>query len=79
MLISDELDAVICDFGVASFINQAAGSSGLTTSRSVKGSQRYMSPELLLGKEVEHTLPSDIWAWACTTYEVRHSHSAYFI
>ncbi|KAG8950766.1 hypothetical protein FRC04_007185 [Tulasnella sp. 424] len=70
VLISDELDAVICDFGVASVIDQAAGPSGLTTSRTVKGSLRYMSPELLLEVDVKHTLPSDIWAWACTTYEI---------
>ncbi|KAG8950767.1 hypothetical protein FRC04_007186 [Tulasnella sp. 424] len=70
VLISDELDAVICDFGVASLIDQEAGPSGLTTSRTVKGSLRYMSPELLLKEGGQHTLPSDIWAWACTTYEI---------
>ncbi|KAG8974624.1 hypothetical protein FRC05_007100 [Tulasnella sp. 425] len=70
VLISDELDAVLCDFGVASFIDQAAGPSGLTTTQAVKGSFRYMSPGLLLETEAKHTLPSDIWAWACTTYEI---------
>ncbi|KAG8974618.1 hypothetical protein FRC05_007094 [Tulasnella sp. 425] len=70
VLISDELDAVICDLGVASFINEAEGPSGLTTTRAVKGSSRYMSPELLLEGEGKQTLASDIWAWACTTYEI---------
>ncbi|KAG8917545.1 hypothetical protein FRC01_002381 [Tulasnella sp. 417] len=44
-------------------------SSGLTTSRSTKGSIRYMSPELFQDNS-KHTLESDVWAWGCTAFEV---------
>lgn len=70
MLISDDLDALLCDFGLASFIHDDGAHSGLTTSQALKGSLRYMSFELLMGTEKKCTLPADIWAWACTTYEV---------
>ncbi|KAG9040641.1 hypothetical protein FS837_000370, partial [Tulasnella sp. UAMH 9824] len=70
VLISDKPDAVLCDFGLASFIEDSGGPSGLTTSRSIKVSPRYMSPELLDEEEAKHTLGSDIWAWACTVFEV---------
>ncbi|KAG8951679.1 hypothetical protein FRC00_007140, partial [Tulasnella sp. 408] len=70
VLISDKPDAVLCDFGLATFVQDAGISSGLTTSRSTKGSSRYMSPELFQSEDAKHTLESDIWAWACTTFEI---------
>ncbi|KAG8916434.1 hypothetical protein FRC01_003155 [Tulasnella sp. 417] len=70
LLVSDSIEAVLCDFGLATFIDESGASSGLTTSKSVKGSTRYMSPELLLETGVKHTLGSDMWAWACTVLEV---------
>ncbi|KIO30433.1 hypothetical protein M407DRAFT_224396, partial [Tulasnella calospora MUT 4182] len=69
VLISDKLDAVLCDFGLATFVENSGDPSGLTTSRSIKGSLRYMSPELFHDDEAKHTLESDIWAWACTIFE----------
>ncbi|KAG8899643.1 hypothetical protein FRC00_001158 [Tulasnella sp. 408] len=69
VLISDQPDAVLCDFGLATFVENSAEPSGLTTSRSIKGSLRYMSPELFEDDEAKHTLESDIWAWACTIFE----------
>lgn len=73
MLISDELDGVLCDFGLASFIQESGVSSGLTTSRTTKETARYMSPEFLLD-EAKDLLKSDVWAWGCTTFEVRNYH-----
>ncbi|KAG8925949.1 hypothetical protein FRC01_009507 [Tulasnella sp. 417] len=70
VLISDKPDAVLCDFGLANFVENSGQPSGLTTSRSIKGSLRYMSPELFEDDEAKHTLESDIWAWACTTSEI---------
>lgn len=29
-----------------------------------------MSPELFETTEAKHTLESDVWAWACTVFEV---------
>ncbi|KAG8958486.1 hypothetical protein FRC00_002696, partial [Tulasnella sp. 408] len=71
VLISDKPDAVLCDFGLALFIEDSGGPSGLTTSRSIKVSPRYMSPELLDEEEAKHTLESDIWAWACTVFRIK--------
>ncbi|KAG8964312.1 hypothetical protein FRC05_003862 [Tulasnella sp. 425] len=70
VLVNESLDAVLCDFGLATFIMESGVSSGLTTSKSVKGSTRYMAPELLLENEARQTLKSDVWAWASTTFEV---------
>ncbi|KAG9026664.1 hypothetical protein FS837_004538 [Tulasnella sp. UAMH 9824] len=70
VLISDKPDAVLCDFGLALFIADSGGPSGLTTSKGIKVSPRYMGPELLDEEEGKHTLESDIWAWACTIFEI---------
>ncbi|KAG9048664.1 hypothetical protein FS837_012292 [Tulasnella sp. UAMH 9824] len=70
VLINNMFDAVLCDFGLAAFVEDPETPSGLTTSRSVKGSTRYMSPELFQDVDAKHTLESDIWAWACTVFEV---------
>ncbi|KAG9048658.1 hypothetical protein FS837_012286 [Tulasnella sp. UAMH 9824] len=70
VLINNGPEAVLCDFGLATFVEESGGPSGLTTSRSTKGSIRYMSPELLQTADAKHTLESDVWAWACTTFEV---------
>ncbi|KAG8955081.1 hypothetical protein FRC04_009538 [Tulasnella sp. 424] len=67
---NDGLQAVLCDFGLASFVEESGISSGLTTSRTIGGSIRYMSPELHLEEEAKHTLESDIWAWGCTAFEI---------
>ncbi|KAG8946164.1 hypothetical protein FRC04_012019 [Tulasnella sp. 424] len=70
VLIDDSTHAVLCDFGLASIADEAYTSSGLTTSQSLKGSTRYMSPELVTGEEPKQTLASDMWAWACTVFQV---------
>ncbi|KAG8962358.1 Ras GTPase [Tulasnella sp. 425] len=69
ILMDDSFHAVLCDFGLASFIQESGISSGLTTSQSIKGSIRYMSPELHLEEDAKHTLASDVWAWGCTAFE----------
>lgn len=69
VLVNEVPGAVLCDFGLAKFVDDSGISSGLTTSRSIKGSLRYMSPEIS-DDEAKHSLESDIWAWACTTFEI---------
>lgn len=68
---NESLDAVLCDFGVSSFMHESGATSGLTTTKSTKGSTRYMGPELVLEEVSKHTLKSDVWAWGCTAFEVR--------
>ncbi|KAG8921485.1 hypothetical protein FRC01_000228 [Tulasnella sp. 417] len=77
VLINDEPGAVLCDFGLATFIEASGASSGLTTSRSTKGSTRYMSPELFQANDAKHTLESDVWAWACTVFEIINDKTPY--
>ncbi|KAG8911430.1 hypothetical protein FRC01_005717, partial [Tulasnella sp. 417] len=70
ILINGSLHAVLGDFGLASLMQDSDTSSGLTTSRTAKGSLRYMSPELHLEDDAKPTLASDVWAWGCTAFEV---------
>ncbi|KIO25406.1 hypothetical protein M407DRAFT_25310 [Tulasnella calospora MUT 4182] len=71
VLINLHMNAVLCDFGLASFVRGSETSPGLVTSTSIKGTARYTSSELLLGTEgCKHGLESDIWAWACTVFQV---------
>ncbi|KIO27169.1 hypothetical protein M407DRAFT_36208, partial [Tulasnella calospora MUT 4182] len=70
VLVNDNIEAGLCDFGLARFITESGACSGLTTSRSPKGSLRYMSPELPQESEAKHSLESDIWAWGCTVFEI---------
>lgn len=64
---------MLCDFGLAEVLESADdGPSGLTTSRSIRGSTRYMAPELILAMDgvPSRTLESDVWAWGCLLFEV---------
>ncbi|KIO25367.1 hypothetical protein M407DRAFT_49969, partial [Tulasnella calospora MUT 4182] len=62
VLITDQVAAVLCDFGLARLMD--GQHSGLTTTKTIKASTRYMSPELL-DEDPVHTLQSDIWAFGC--------------
>ena len=68
MLVNDCGEAMLCDFGLSKLI--AEDPSGLTTTKSIKGSTRYLSPELVLEEDPQHTLESDVWAWGCLLLEV---------
>ncbi|KIO24312.1 hypothetical protein M407DRAFT_102030 [Tulasnella calospora MUT 4182] len=73
VLVTDDTRVVLCDFGLAEVLESADdGPSGLTTSRSIRGSTRYMAPELILAMDgvSRRTLESDVWAWGCLLFEV---------
>ncbi|KAG8946165.1 hypothetical protein FRC04_012020 [Tulasnella sp. 424] len=70
VLIDDYATAMLCDLGLASIVDETQAPSGLTTSQSLKGSTRYMCPELLMELETKHTLAGDVWAWACTVFQI---------
>ncbi|KAG9049025.1 hypothetical protein FS837_011404 [Tulasnella sp. UAMH 9824] len=67
VLVTAELTAVICDFGLSRAVQEEY--TGLTTSRTLKGSLRHLSPEIL-DEDPVHTLASDVWAWGCLALEV---------
>lgn len=79
VLINDEPDVVLCDFGLTTFVEDFYAESGIGTSQSLKGSINYMSPEIFQEVEPEHTLQSDVWAWACTAFEIITDYAPYSI
>lgn len=69
MLISPAQRAILTDFGLSRAVEE--GSTGFTTSEGLKGTLRYLSPELVQDSTIGQSLESDIWAWACLVMEVR--------
>ena len=72
ILISDDGYALLSDFGLAGLVEDLAGAEHTTTS--MAGSLRWQAPELLLMEDEDtvspKTLASDVWAFACTVFEV---------
>ncbi|KAG8929695.1 hypothetical protein FRC01_003917 [Tulasnella sp. 417] len=70
VLINAQRKAVLADFGVSKPME--VGPTGLTTSKVLKGTLRYSSPELLDDDEegASCDLPSDIWALGCLALEI---------
>lgn len=66
MLVSDNDDALLSDFGLARAMVDRP--TGLSTSYGLKGTIRYCSPEIFKGGLREW--PSDIWGWGCLSLEV---------
>lgn len=69
MLVGNEGEALLCDFGLATAMESIP--TGLTTSTGLKATIRYTSPEVLEGNLRD--CPSDIWGWGCLVLEVRLS------
>ncbi|EJD08224.1 kinase-like protein [Fomitiporia mediterranea MF3/22] len=79
ILISPEGRPLICDFGISRVISLSTSFSGYpingqTTTGNVKGSARWMSPEILCSptdqSPAKHTIESDIWAFGMVAYEL---------
>ncbi|KAG8897139.1 hypothetical protein FRC00_004765 [Tulasnella sp. 408] len=71
VLIDLHMNAVLCDFGLASFVGDSPTAPGLVTTTAIKGgTPRYMSPELHLDEDCTHNLEGDVWAWACTVFHI---------
>ncbi|KAG8917458.1 hypothetical protein FRC01_002441, partial [Tulasnella sp. 417] len=68
VLVSATRRAILADFGLSKALEE--GPTGLTTSEGLKGTLRYYSPEVIRETCNGHSLPSDIWAWACLVLEV---------
>lgn len=68
VLITATQRAILADFGLSKALEE--GPTGLTTSEGLKGTLRYYSPEIIKEADACHSLPSDIWAWACLVVEV---------
>lgn len=68
LLVNNQGHILLCDFGLT--IVPDSDPSGLTTTKSLKGTVRYLAPELLETETPARTLSSDVWAWGCVVIEV---------
>ncbi len=64
VLISDEGDIKLCDFGIA----KAASKASHTRAGALKGKLQYMSPEQAWGKDIDHR--SDLFSLGLVLYEM---------
>ena len=62
-------EARLCDFGLSSMIAEQSAELISVTS-SVKGTCRFMAPELFASDDARPTTRSDIWAYGCVVLEV---------
>lgn len=67
VLVSPTGVARIADFGFAQVL--AEHSDSFTQHTSMKGTLRWMAPELLLTDDARHTAASDMWAFGCLCVE----------
>ncbi|KAF8869272.1 kinase-like domain-containing protein [Infundibulicybe gibba] len=70
ILITDEGRAALSDFGLSQVIEELVGPTGYTPSNAEVGPIRWQSPEFLEDENSRPTLPSDIWSFGCTAYEL---------
>ncbi|KAG8913893.1 hypothetical protein FRC00_001328 [Tulasnella sp. 408] len=66
VLVNQDRRAILCDFGLSKALSDTP--SGLSTTRALKGSLRYISPELLSNEK--RSVHSDMWAWGCLAFEI---------
>lgn len=72
VLVADNGKAVLTDFGLSRVLEDLMGPTGNTTTSECPGTMRWLSPELFAFEmDVLLTPASDMWAYACTAYEVR--------
>ena len=68
ILVSEDREAKIADFGFTNFAEMSRSYASVRT-----GSPKWMAPELLdVKRKFQRTKKSDIYAFACTAFEVAH-------
>lgn len=70
VLIDDQGNAKICDFGLVCILLDE-GHTGVTTTTPFTGTERYLAPELLTESDPKPSTGSDVWALGCIGLEVR--------
>ncbi|KZV87857.1 kinase-like protein [Exidia glandulosa HHB12029] len=73
ILISDEGEAQLCDFGMASMRDETM--SATYPSSSVGGTCRWMAPELFDSDQPAHSPASDMYSFGCVMMEVLSGHA----
>jgi len=70
ILIDDQRNPRLCDFGISCMLTQP-GTTGLTTTSPHHGTERYLSYELVVSEDAcSPTTASDVYALACIGLEV---------
>lgn len=70
ILIDENRNARICDFGLAHIFLEE-GHSGMTTTSQHTGTERYLAYEMIiLEDDAKPTTASDVWALGCVGLEV---------
>ncbi|KAG8893177.1 hypothetical protein FRB99_002158, partial [Tulasnella sp. 403] len=67
VLINDDGDAMLCDFGISKLLEDAQ--SGFTTTDNQKGTYRFMAPEQF-GEKPIYTTETDVYAFGCLAIEI---------
>ncbi|KZV80608.1 kinase-like protein [Exidia glandulosa HHB12029] len=75
VLVSDDGVARLCDFGFSSM--RAEHAPIISSDSSMKGTYRWMAPELFAHDRARHTKQSDIWASGCLFLEVQSGRVPY--
>ena len=68
VLIDDNHNAVLCDFGLSRIRSDVTSSTLAAQATTVVGSRNWMPPERLLGGSLKR--PCDIYSFGMTIYEV---------
>ncbi|KAL5522769.1 hypothetical protein ACEPAG_8787 [Sanghuangporus baumii] len=70
VLVGHSGEPLICDFGISRILSHSLSNGG-TSSASLKGSARWMAPELFnVEIDTHHTKETDMWAFGMTVYEI---------
>ncbi|KAL5481088.1 hypothetical protein ACEPAI_10029 [Sanghuangporus weigelae] len=70
VLVGHSEEPLICDFGISRILSHSLSNGG-TSSASLKGSARWMAPELFnVEIDAHHTKETDMWAFGMTVYEI---------
>ncbi|KAL5498961.1 hypothetical protein ACEPAH_1479 [Sanghuangporus vaninii] len=70
VLVGHSGEPLICDFGISRILSHSLSNGG-TSSASLKGSARWMAPELFnIEIDAHHTKETDMWAFGMTVYEI---------
>jgi serine/threonine protein kinase len=70
IIVDDQRNARLCDFGISRALT-APGTSGLTTTSAHTGTERYLSYELVVAEDAcSPTTASDVYALGCIGFEM---------
>lgn len=75
ILITPEDKVVISDFGIAKALEGSGATAKLTSAGTVVGSPAYMSPEQIIGQNIDYR--TDLYSLGIVTYEMLSGHAPF--